>query len=414
MSVCAIICEYNPLHRGHLWQIRQAKQRFDAVVCIMSGSFVQRGEPAIMDKFTRSRWALSAGADAVIELPAVYSLQSAEGFAAGGVRMAAALGATHLCFGSETEDTSLLAALAHLRLNEPDDVETGPGRRAFQRAKLPCRVSIRRAAVLSAISRCRVFAKRPFGRGIPQGHRALSAAAGAFCAAAQAACQLFCLPQSLAAGANFRGCARLCGAFAKTGAPCHAGIAFPSAALSPPHDEPRRVSRPPLCFGRGGKPPGPRCAHCRFSGIALIRMPHQALPAFPHQAAVVLCAFAHHARRCPGRQRARPLLSSSSGAQSAKRRHAQRRQGRVFAGLHRRGRAFLFPLFSHRRPGYRPARPLLRPGGRLGLYRAGLHLRLAVNQLFYLVHLRHRRFIADLRTFFAFFHFKLVDISHRR
>ena len=52
MSVCAIICEYNPLHRGHLWQIRQAKQRFDAVVCIMSGSFVQRGEPAIMDKFT--------------------------------------------------------------------------------------------------------------------------------------------------------------------------------------------------------------------------------------------------------------------------------------------------------------------------------------------------------------------------
>ena len=123
MSVCAIICEYNPLHRGHLWQIRQAKQRFDAVVCVMSGSFVQRGEPAIMDKFTRSRWALSAGADAVIELPAVYSLQSAEGFAAGGVRMAAALGATHLCFGSETEDTSLLTALAHLCLNEPDDVK---------------------------------------------------------------------------------------------------------------------------------------------------------------------------------------------------------------------------------------------------------------------------------------------------
>lgn len=114
MSLCAIICEYNPLHRGHLWQIEQAKQRFDAVVCVMSGSFVQRGEPAILDKFTRARWALEAGADAVFELPCAYVLQSAEAFAAGGVRLAAALGATHLCFGSETQDVSLLARLAHL------------------------------------------------------------------------------------------------------------------------------------------------------------------------------------------------------------------------------------------------------------------------------------------------------------
>ena len=152
MSVCAIICEYNPLHRGRLWQIRQAKQRFDAVVCIMSGSFVQRGEPAIMDKFTRSRWALSAGADAVIELPAVYALQSAEGFAAGGVRLAAALGATHLCFGSETEDISLLTALAHLCLNEPDDVKQALASALSKGQSLPRRVSIRRAAVLSAIS----------------------------------------------------------------------------------------------------------------------------------------------------------------------------------------------------------------------------------------------------------------------
>ena len=54
MQLCAIICEYNPLHLGHAWQIEQAKRRFGSVVCIMSGSFVQRGEPAVLDKFTRA------------------------------------------------------------------------------------------------------------------------------------------------------------------------------------------------------------------------------------------------------------------------------------------------------------------------------------------------------------------------
>lgn len=122
MSLCAIICEYNPLHRGHLWQIEQAKQRFDAVVCLMSGSFVQRGEPAILDKFTRARWALEAGADAVFELPCAYVLQSAEGFAAGGARLAAAVGATHLCFGSETQDVALLRCLARLCVQEFDSL----------------------------------------------------------------------------------------------------------------------------------------------------------------------------------------------------------------------------------------------------------------------------------------------------
>ena len=119
MQLCAIICEYNPLHLGHAWQIEQAKRRFGSVVCIMSGSFVQRGEPAVLDKFTRAQCALKAGADAVFALPCLFSLQSAEGFASGAVRLAAGLGATHLCFGSELVQTQLLSRLAHLSLHEP-------------------------------------------------------------------------------------------------------------------------------------------------------------------------------------------------------------------------------------------------------------------------------------------------------
>ena len=123
MQLCAIICEYNPLHHGHEWQIQQAKQQFGSVICIMSGSFVQRGEPAILDKFTRARCALSAGADAVFTLPCLFSLQSAEGFASGAVRMAASLGATHLCFGSELPETDLLSHLAHLCLHESESMQ---------------------------------------------------------------------------------------------------------------------------------------------------------------------------------------------------------------------------------------------------------------------------------------------------
>lgn len=119
MQLCAIICEYNPLHLGHAWQIEQAKRRFGSVICIMSGSFVQRGEPAVLDKFTRAQCALKAGADAVFALPCLFSLQSAEGFASGAVRLAAGLGATHLCFGSELVQTQLLSRLAHLSLHEP-------------------------------------------------------------------------------------------------------------------------------------------------------------------------------------------------------------------------------------------------------------------------------------------------------
>ena len=71
MRVVGVIAEYNPLHNGHIYHLEQAKRKTGASYCvvIMSGNFVQRGEPACTDKFTRAQWALEAGADLVIELP---------------------------------------------------------------------------------------------------------------------------------------------------------------------------------------------------------------------------------------------------------------------------------------------------------------------------------------------------------
>ena len=88
MKIVGIICEYNPFHLGHKKQIDQIKAHFGgdaAVVCLMSGNYVQRGAPAIFDKSLRARAAIASGADLVLELPVTYALSSAEGFARGGV-----------------------------------------------------------------------------------------------------------------------------------------------------------------------------------------------------------------------------------------------------------------------------------------------------------------------------------------
>ena len=87
MRICGVICEYNPFHRGHekqLRQIRAALGEDTAVVCLMSGSFVQRGEPAVFDKRVRAQAAVLAGANLILELPITKALSSAEGFARGG------------------------------------------------------------------------------------------------------------------------------------------------------------------------------------------------------------------------------------------------------------------------------------------------------------------------------------------
>lgn len=110
IKICGIIAEYNPLHKGHMYQIEKAKELTgaDFIVCIMSGNFVQRGENAVFDKFSRAKAAIEAGADAVVELPAIYALQSAEYFAFGGVQIADSIGCTHLCFGSECGELEAL------------------------------------------------------------------------------------------------------------------------------------------------------------------------------------------------------------------------------------------------------------------------------------------------------------------
>ena len=101
MNVTAIISEYNPLHKGHLYHIETAKKETNAdfIIAIMSGNFVQRGTPAILDKYTRAKAALRSGVDLVLELPTMYATASAEYFALGGVALANTLGCvTHLSF----------------------------------------------------------------------------------------------------------------------------------------------------------------------------------------------------------------------------------------------------------------------------------------------------------------------------
>ena len=108
MRICGVICEYNPFHRGHekqLRQIRAALGEDTAVVCLMSGNFVQRGEPAVFDKRVRAQAAVLAGANLVLELPVAKALSSAEGFARGGVEIFSRLGAVDtLAFGCESGD----------------------------------------------------------------------------------------------------------------------------------------------------------------------------------------------------------------------------------------------------------------------------------------------------------------------
>ena len=119
MKICAVICEYNPFHLGHAYQLSEMKKR-GAVIAIMSGSFTQRGDAAVLSKYDRAEIAASCGADLVLELPFPYSSAPAEIFGGAGVRIAHALGCVdELCFGSETGDISSLLLLAD-RLQSED------------------------------------------------------------------------------------------------------------------------------------------------------------------------------------------------------------------------------------------------------------------------------------------------------
>ena len=120
MTVTGIICEYNPLHLGHKKQIdliRSLRGDDSGIVCLMSGNFVQRGAPAIVDKMRRAKAAVLCGADLVLELPVTYALSSAEGFAAGGVKILSSI-CDALCFGAETADSESIMAVAGALLSE--------------------------------------------------------------------------------------------------------------------------------------------------------------------------------------------------------------------------------------------------------------------------------------------------------
>ncbi|MBR2404139.1 MAG: nucleotidyltransferase family protein [Clostridia bacterium] len=122
-----IVCEYNPFHNGHRYHIEKAKEisGADSCICIMSGSMVQRGEPAIYDKWQRAKIAIDHGADLVIELPAYYALQSADNFAYGAVASLNSLGVVdYLCFGAETDDLELLTKAASLMANPTEEYQS--------------------------------------------------------------------------------------------------------------------------------------------------------------------------------------------------------------------------------------------------------------------------------------------------
>lgn len=121
MQAVGVICEYNPFHLGHFRQFSVIRQAFGedvAIVCLMSGNFVQRGQPAIFDKTVRAKAAVMSGADLVLELPVTSVLSSAEGFARGGVEILDGICQT-LCFGSETGDKAALMHTAGL-LESPE------------------------------------------------------------------------------------------------------------------------------------------------------------------------------------------------------------------------------------------------------------------------------------------------------
>ena len=119
MKICAIICEYNPFHNGHLYQLNEASKRFDETICLMSGNFVQRAEPAIVEKNLRAKMALNCGASAVVELPLPYAVSNGERFAYGAIKTLSTFSdITSLVMGAETDNEKLLRTLADIQAEE--------------------------------------------------------------------------------------------------------------------------------------------------------------------------------------------------------------------------------------------------------------------------------------------------------
>lgn len=126
MKVVGIVAEYNPFHKGHKYQMNKLREETgaDYIVIAMSGNFLQRGVPALCDKFSRTSMALKCGADLVLEIPTLWATASAEYFAKGGVSLLSATGVvTHLGFGAETDDLEGLQQIAAVLKEEPENYQ---------------------------------------------------------------------------------------------------------------------------------------------------------------------------------------------------------------------------------------------------------------------------------------------------
>ncbi|WMM26736.1 nucleotidyltransferase [Tissierella sp. MB52-C2] len=123
MTVVGLITEYNPFHFGHKYHLEESikKTKADYSIAIMSGSFLQRGEPSFIDKWTKAKMAIDNGVDLVLELPFIFSTQSAELFAYGGIKLLDSLNIVdYVSFGSEIGDLEPLNTLASILAREPD------------------------------------------------------------------------------------------------------------------------------------------------------------------------------------------------------------------------------------------------------------------------------------------------------
>ncbi len=122
MKAVGLVTEYNPFHNGHLYHLNKAMELTgaDISVAVMSGDFVQRGEPAVIDKYTRASMALNSGVNLVIELPVNYAVSSAESFAAGALKVLDYIKADSIAFGSESGDIERLSKLAYILCDNED------------------------------------------------------------------------------------------------------------------------------------------------------------------------------------------------------------------------------------------------------------------------------------------------------
>ncbi|MER2063465.1 MAG: nucleotidyltransferase [Alkalibacterium sp.] len=125
MKVCGVVAEYNPFHNGHMYHLQEARNKTgaDLLIVAMSGNFLQRGEPAIIDKWLRAQAALSNGADIIVELPASFSVQPADIFAKGAVELLIELGIDVLSFGSESGDGADFIESASIYLEKESEID---------------------------------------------------------------------------------------------------------------------------------------------------------------------------------------------------------------------------------------------------------------------------------------------------